>query len=84
MHNYCSLIFNLYFYNKKNLATTYLPGKVTREYCRHLRAWLLCSEWDQVFPLSNNHQKSIVYFDILYLKHTQKYIEEILVKPFLY
>ena len=37
----------------KNLATTYLPNKVTRKYFRHLKAWLLYSAWVQVFPFKS-------------------------------
>ena len=45
------LIFSLTFLlDKKNLATTYFPSRVTRKYLRHTQAWLLCSEWEQVFP----------------------------------
>ena len=44
-----------------NLAITYLLNRVTRKYCRHIGAWLLCSEWEQVLPPCNHHQKSFVY-----------------------
>ena len=45
----------------KNLATSYLPSRVTRKYFQHQRAWLLCSEWEQVFPLRYYHQKIFMY-----------------------
>ena len=44
----------------KKLATTYFLSRVTHKYLRHNRAWLLCSGWEQVFPLCNHHQKIIV------------------------
>ena len=45
-----------------NLATTYLLSRVTRKYCRHIGAWLLCSVWEHVFPPCNHHQKCFVCF----------------------
>ena len=47
------------------LATTYFLSRVTRKYLRHIRAWLLCSVWEQVFPLCYHHQKSFVYFPLI-------------------
>ena len=50
-----------------NLATTYFLSRVTHKYRWHIGAWLLCSEWEQVLPPCNNHQKSFVYFQNLTL-----------------
>ena len=49
-----------------NLATTYFLSRVTHKYLRHIRAWLLCSVWEQVFPLCYHHQKSLYTFQNLY------------------
>ena len=50
------------------LATTYFLSRVTHKYRRHIGAWLLCSEWEQVFPPCNHHQK--IYFNTNYIVST--------------
>ena len=54
----------------KKLATTYFLSRVTHKYLRHIRAWLLCSVWEQVFPLCYHHQKCFVCF---FLAHSKIY-----------